>query len=249
MASLTRNPFGPFLDAHGLVVLDGGLATELEELGCDLNDPLWSAKVLVEAPDTIGTVVRRYLDAGADCVATATYQATFPGLAARGFSEEAIVDLLHDAVDLVAVALVDVETETRVGIATDLGRPTAQVRAALAGSDFLVLEANHDEVLLRTGPYPWSVKRRISSSHGHLSNEGAARLVRELYHPRLAGVLLAHLSNDCNSPELARTVVGRALDAVGYRGYLAVAEQAMPTPFLDIEELRRKTGPEQLTLL
>ncbi len=156
---------------------------------------------------------------------------------------------VHDAADPVAVALVDVETETRVGIATDLGRPTAQVRAALAGSDFLVLEANHDEVMLRTGPYPWSVKRRISSSHGHLSNEGAARLVRELFHPRLAGVLLAHLSNECNSPELARNVVGRALDAAGYRGYLAVAEQATPTPFLDIEELRRRTGPEQLTLL
>ncbi len=156
---------------------------------------------------------------------------------------------VHDAADPVAVAVVDVETGTRVGIATDLGRPTEQVRLALGESDFLILEANHDELMLRTGPYPWSVKRRIASSHGHLSNEGAARLATELLHPRLAGVLLAHLSNECNTPELAREVVGRALQAAGYRGYLEVAGQSGPTPFLDIEELRWRSGPEQLSLL
>ena len=156
---------------------------------------------------------------------------------------------VHDAVDPVAVALVDVETETRVGVATDLGRPTAQVRHALSGADFLILEANHDDEMLRTGPYPWSVKQRIASSHGHLSNHAAARFARELVHPRLAGILLAHLSGACNRPGLARKVVGTALDAVGYRGYLEVAPQEKPTELIDIEELRRRTGPEQLTFI
>lgn len=156
---------------------------------------------------------------------------------------------VHDAVDPVAVALVDIETEARVGVATDLGRPTAQVLHALSGSDFLIVEANHDDMLLRTGPYPWSVKQRIASSHGHLSNQAAARFVCELLHPRLAGILLAHLSEACNRPELARDVVGSALEKAGYRGYLAVAPPKEPTALIDIEELRRRTGPTQLTFI
>jgi len=155
----------------------------------------------------------------------------------------------HDAADPVGVALVDEETETRVGIATDLGRPTAQVRHALSGCDFLVLEANHDEAMLSTGPYPWSVKARIASSHGHLSNEAAARFARELHHPRLTGVLLAHLSNECNAPALARQVVGQALKRVGFAGLLEVAPQDEPTTLLDIEELRARSGPVQYSLL
>lgn len=156
---------------------------------------------------------------------------------------------VHDAVDPVAVAVVDPRTETRMGLATDLGRPTAQVRHALAGCDFLVLEANHDEVLLREAPYPWSVKGRIASSHGHLSNHAAARLACELLHPRLAGILLAHLSNESNRPDLARSVVSRALERAGYRGYLAVAGQDDPTELIDIEALRLRTGPAQLSFL
>ena len=156
---------------------------------------------------------------------------------------------IHDAVDPVAVAVVDTETGTRVGVATDLGRPTAQVRHALAGCDFLVLEANHDEVLLREAPYPWSVKGRIASSHGHLSNHAAARLACELLHPRLAGVLLAHLSTESNRPELAHRIVGDALTRAGYQGYIEVARQDGPTELLDVEHLRVRVGPEQLSLL
>ncbi len=156
---------------------------------------------------------------------------------------------VHDAADPVAVALVDKTTETRVGVATDLGRPNAQIRLALAGADFLILEANHDEELLRTGPYPWAVQQRIASSHGHLSNHAAARFACELLHPRLAGVLLAHLSQECNRPELAETVVGDALRAAGYQGFLGVAPQEQPTEFIDIEELRQRMGPAQLTFL
>jgi len=155
---------------------------------------------------------------------------------------------LHDAVDPVGVTLVDRHTKTRIGIATDLGRPTAQVRHALGRCDFLVLEANHDETMLRTGPYPWSVKSRIASSHGHLSNQAAARFVAQICHPRLAGVLLAHLSCECNAPDLARRIVGKALKKSGYRGFLDVASQDHPTALLDIEAMRGQAGPTQLSL-
>lgn len=155
----------------------------------------------------------------------------------------------HDAADPVAIALVDRETGARLGIATDLGRPTAGVRHALSGCDFLVLEANHDEVMLRSGPYPRSVQARIASSHGHLSNHAAARFAVELAHPRLAGVLLAHLSTECNDPALALDVVGGALARAGWSGWLDVARQDAPSPWLDLEALRQRRGPAQLTLL
>ena len=156
---------------------------------------------------------------------------------------------VHDAADPVGVALVDRERGLRVGVATDLGRPTAQVRHALAACDLLILEANHDEGLLRMGPYPPSVKRRIASSHGHLSNQAAARFAVELAHPRLAGVVLAHLSGECNRPDLARDTVGGALVRAGWKGYLEVATQDEPTGLLDIEELRARSGPSQLSFL
>ena len=156
---------------------------------------------------------------------------------------------VHDAADPVGLAVVDECTGLRMGVATDLGRPTAQIRHALSGCDLLVLEANHDEVLLATSAYPWSVKRRIASSHGHLSNQAAAQFVVELLHPRLAGVVLAHLSNECNRPELARKVVGTALAKAGWKGHLEVARQDQPTGWLDVEDLRYRTGPSQLSLL
>ena len=81
------SPFAPFLGAQGFVLLDGGLATALEARGHDLRDPLWSAKVLLEAPEEARAVHLDYLRAGADCIATATYQATFERLRARGLDD------------------------------------------------------------------------------------------------------------------------------------------------------------------
>lgn len=156
---------------------------------------------------------------------------------------------VHDAADPVAVTVRHVETGHKLGIATDLGRPTVSVRHELSGCDLLILEANHDEAMLWDGPYPWSVKQRIASSHGHLSNHAAAELACDLHHPGLGAVVLAHLSEHCNSGELAREVVGEALEAAGFDGPLIVAGQDEPIEPLHIDALRRRTGPEQLTLL
>jgi phosphoribosyl 1,2-cyclic phosphodiesterase len=151
---------------------------------------------------------------------------------------------VHDAADPVAVTVCDTRSGARLGIATDLGRPTAAVRAELAGCHMLVLEANHDDALLWSGPYPWSVKQRIASSHGHLSNRAAAQLARELHHPDLAVVVLAHLSEHCNSAALAADVIGAALERLRYRGTLDVAPQDRPMPTVHIVP----PLPEQLVL-
>jgi homocysteine S-methyltransferase len=97
---VVENPFGRILEEHGTVVLDGGLATELERRGADLKDPLWSAKVLVEDPDAIAEVHVAYFDAGADVAISASYQATFEGLAGRGIDRTDAATLMRRSVEL-----------------------------------------------------------------------------------------------------------------------------------------------------
>jgi phosphoribosyl 1,2-cyclic phosphodiesterase len=151
---------------------------------------------------------------------------------------------VHDAADPVAVTLRDTGTGARLGIATDLGRPTAAVRVELAGCHMLVLEANHDDARLWSGPYPWSVKQRIASSHGHLSNRAAAELARELFHPGLRTVVLAHLSEHCNDGTLAMEAVGSALSRSRFAGRLVVAPQDRPLDPIEV----RPSEPDQLAL-
>lgn len=155
---------------------------------------------------------------------------------------------VHDAVDPVAVTVTEEGSGEKLGIATDLGRPTATVCHALQECDLLILESNHDEILLRESPYPWSVKSRIAGSHGHLSNRAAAELVTELCHARLACVILAHLSDNANHPELAREVVGEVLHRRRYNGDLQVGSQAEPLPPIDLGRLRARSAPPQLSM-
>jgi phosphoribosyl 1,2-cyclic phosphodiesterase len=157
---------------------------------------------------------------------------------------------VHDAADPVAIAVKHVDNGSRLGIATDLGRPTAAVRSALRGCHVLVLEANHDEAMLWNGPYPWSVKQRIASTHGHLSNRQSADLARELNHEALTNIILAHLSVHCNTGSLARNVLERGLERVKFRGNVTVALQDKPMPTIDVVAERRRLGTaEQLALL
>ncbi|WP_139492453.1 homocysteine S-methyltransferase [Brevibacillus dissolubilis] len=92
------NPIDAILSEHSMMILDGALATELESHGCNLDDPLWSARVLLECPELIYQVHSDYFHAGADCAITASYQATIPGFAARGIQEEEAVDLIKQTV-------------------------------------------------------------------------------------------------------------------------------------------------------
>lgn len=152
----------------------------------------------------------------------------------------------HDAADPIAVVIRHAPSGLRAGIATDLGRPTTPVRHALRECAFLVLEANHDERLLREGSYPWGLKQRIGGSRGHLSNRHAADLARELVHPRLGGILLAHLSEECNDPDLALDRVAEGLLSARYDGVLDAARQHEPSERYDVEALvqARSNGPQ-----
>jgi homocysteine S-methyltransferase len=98
------DPVADFLSRHAVLVLDGAMATELEARGFDLRDPLWSAKVLLEAPDAIRAVHASYFEAGADCATTASYQATFEGFATRGIGEAEATALLLRSVELACEA-------------------------------------------------------------------------------------------------------------------------------------------------
>jgi phosphoribosyl 1,2-cyclic phosphodiesterase len=155
---------------------------------------------------------------------------------------------VHDAVDPVAVTLTETATGEKLGIATDLGRATASVRHALQGCHLLVLESNHDELMLRECGYPWSVKARIGGSHGHLSNRASAELARELFHPELCAVVLAHLSEQANHPALAHAEVGDALERLRYQGTLVVAPQEAPLETIDVTRLRALRQPAQMSL-
>ena len=97
---METDPIAALLDERGTLVLDGGMATELERRGADLRDPLWSAKVLVEDPDLIREVHRSYFAAGADVATSASYQASFEGLADRGFDRDRAGGLLRRSVEL-----------------------------------------------------------------------------------------------------------------------------------------------------
>jgi phosphoribosyl 1,2-cyclic phosphodiesterase len=133
----------------------------------------------------------------------------------------------HDAAEPLAIVVRDAEGIS-VGVAYDLGRSTGAVRYLLRSLTAIVLEANHDEIRLRTGDYPPAVQRRIAGSGGHLSNRAAAELLVELHHSGLAAVVLAHLSQRCNSKEDALAVIGPALRRVGFRGAIHVAAQDVP---------------------
>ncbi|MGD0480461.1 MAG: MBL fold metallo-hydrolase [Terracidiphilus sp.] len=115
----------------------------------------------------------------------------------------------HDAADPVGFVLSS--EGVRLGFATDLGYIPPNVREQLRNLDLLLLESNHDLEMLRDGPYPWSVKQRVLSRVGHLSNDAASDFLAADYDGQAAYVILGHLSENNNLPELARVAAERAL--------------------------------------
>jgi phosphoribosyl 1,2-cyclic phosphodiesterase len=125
----------------------------------------------------------------------------------------ASVTLPHDAHPTVAYRI---EHEQRVAVVlTDMGRPDENVARQLAGAHVLVLEFNHDPGMLESGPYPSTLKKRVGGGSGHLSNEQAARMLAWLAGPDLHTLVLAHLSETNNRPDIASESAQRALEALG----------------------------------
>jgi phosphoribosyl 1,2-cyclic phosphodiesterase len=115
----------------------------------------------------------------------------------------------HDAAD--PVGFVFEADGVRMAIATDLGYIPPNVKMAIRNCDVIMLESNHDLEMLRDGPYPWSVKQRVMSRVGHLSNEATSDFLQKNYDGNASYVVLAHLSESNNLPELARVTAERAL--------------------------------------
>jgi phosphoribosyl 1,2-cyclic phosphodiesterase len=136
----------------------------------------------------------------------------------------------HDAAD--PVGFVFEGEGVRIGFATDLGYMPANARQVLRRCDMLLLESNHDTEMLRDGPYPWSVKQRVMSRVGHLSNEAAADFLERNYDGQATYVILAHLSESNNLPALARVSAERALrDRMSLlANKLLLADQHQPLP-------------------
>jgi phosphoribosyl 1,2-cyclic phosphodiesterase len=115
----------------------------------------------------------------------------------------------HDAVDPVGFTF---RAEgVKIGFATDLGYMPVSVRNHLRGCSVLVMESNHDVEMLRSGPYPWSVKQRVMSRVGHLSNDALAEFFSSDYDGGAEYLVLAHLSEQNNHPEIARAAAEHAL--------------------------------------
>lgn len=119
------------------------------------------------------------------------------------------VPVPHDAREPVQYVFDD--GRSRLAIVTDLGSVTAHLVASCAHLDALVIEANHDERMLSSGPYPDFLKQRVGGPFGHLSNEASAGLLSAVASPRLRHVVGAHLSLKNNTPSLARTALAGAL--------------------------------------
>lgn len=135
----------------------------------------------------------------------------------------------HDAQDPVGFTIH--HGELSVGVLTDLGHVTKLALERVRSVSALVLEANHDVKLLQEDTArPWATKQRIMGRHGHLSNDTAATLAGEIAGDRLRHIFLAHLSRDCNRPDLAHQVVSHTLRQAGATHVsVAVSSQQKPT--------------------
>ncbi len=128
----------------------------------------------------------------------------------------------HDAVDPVGFCFE--AGGVRVGLVTDLGYMPDSIRVHLRGCHFLLLEANHDLDMLKVGPYPWSVKQRVMGRKGHLSNDVACDYIRDNLDRETGTLVLGHLSEQNNHPEIVRLVARQALEGRGLSTRLVVAE-------------------------
>lgn len=153
----------------------------------------------------------------------------------------------HDATEPVGFVATALSTGARAAICYDVGHASASVRALCEEMDILVLEANHDEGMLWAGPYPPWLCQRIAGANGHLSNRAAGALARDSVTARTAHLVLAHLSQHNNSPEMALRTVRSALRGAAFRGKLSLATQdEVSGPF--VPRAMRAESPLQLSL-
>jgi phosphoribosyl 1,2-cyclic phosphodiesterase len=136
-----------------------------------------------------------------------------------------IVPTPHDAVESVGFVITSKSTGARAAIFYDIGHVTSAIRAACLDANVLIIESNHDDEMLRWGPYPRWLQERIRGRNGHLSNRHAAELVGDSVNPGLQHVVLAHLSQECNTPRTALTSTSGVLRRTRFKGRLTASSQ------------------------
>jgi phosphoribosyl 1,2-cyclic phosphodiesterase len=144
---------------------------------------------------------------------------------------------LHDAADP-ACFVIESRDGTRVGIASDLGYVDDQVTGHLSGCDGLFFESNHDLDMLRMGTYPWSLKRRIMSRFGHLSNDDSMLAVQRMLGADLKTLCMIHLSQKNNHESIVRDMAARLLARTGVQLELGIARQFEATGVFEISRRR-----------
>ena len=155
-----------------------------------------------------------------------------------GDIEVSPISIPHDAADPLGFTFR--ANGMKVAIVTDLGYLPELVKFHLRDSDCLMLESNHDLEMLKVGPYPWHIKQRVMSRTGHLSNHTVSEFLADAegFDGRARYVVLAHLSENNNNPDVARIsaeeALGRRTGAAAFAGELIVASQDTPLPTLDL---------------
>ncbi|MCF7920987.1 MAG: MBL fold metallo-hydrolase [Candidatus Cloacimonetes bacterium] len=141
----------------------------------------------------------------------------------------------HDAVESSNFKILqDGNSNSQLGVATDCGYFTRLMKERLMECTTLVLESNHDEIALINGPYRWDLKQRVKSRQGHLSNHQAVSVVSQIIHPGMKRLILAHLSEQNNTPELAYEEMRKFLAEIQHELELQVASQYQVLPLQDI---------------
>lgn len=185
------------------VVIDGGLATELEKMGYNLKDRLWSAKILAEAPDAVMQVHRSYLDAGADCIITSSYQATVPGFISSGYSRGESVDLIWRSMQLARDAIGQFMES---GFDSERPEPFVAASAGCYGAFLADGSEYRGDYRLSLKEYKDFHRERI----GILADAGADFIAFETFPNIDEGIAVADLMNDF--PDLFYWVVFTASD-------------------------------------
>jgi phosphoribosyl 1,2-cyclic phosphodiesterase len=138
----------------------------------------------------------------------------------------------HDSVDPVGFTFIG--EGAKIGIVTDLGYVPDSIKVHVGDVDLLLLESNHDLDMLKVGPYPWSVKQRVMSRKGHLSNDVACQFLLDNLSTRAQTVMLGHLSEHNNHPEIVRLIASQALHHRALFTELAVCEPGLQSPLYNL---------------
>ena len=183
---------------------------------------------------TEGTYANSHLPALGTSAATFRAGRTleFPGMTVETFQTP------HDGAEPIGVIVTAQLTGVRAAVLTDIGCATKTVRRMISDVDVLVIESNHDDDMLINGPYPISLQRRIMSRVGHLSNADCAAVVQDSVTPRLRQVVLAHLSEENNTPRLAFDNMRDALKKTAFRGSLIPVPQDVAIGPVRLREFR-----------